>query len=132
MVWFSPDEGRVMAARLGLTEAVFLARHARRIGSRWSLREVHTAYGYDCVFLDRTSGGHGKAQCSIYEARPTQCRTWPFWPENLDSERSWRTVKKRTPCPGMDNGRLVPVEEIRILRDQDRHCEKQEAGTSAE
>lgn len=30
----------------------------------------------DCMFLDN-------GRCSVYEARPDQCRTWPFWPENF-------------------------------------------------
>jgi uncharacterized protein len=116
-VWFDEDEGRAMAARLGISEGEFYERHARREGTRWSLRETKTENGYDCVFLNRDSA-LGKAVCSLYEARPTQCRTWPFWPENLDSKRAWTTAKKRTPCHGMDSGNLVPIERIRILRDQ--------------
>jgi Fe-S-cluster containining protein len=29
---------------------------------------------YACIFFDLD-----KKQCSIYEARPKQCRTFPFW-----------------------------------------------------
>jgi Fe-S-cluster containining protein len=78
--------------------------------------EVRNERGqYDCVFLRRDEKGRGL--CSIYPVRPTQCRTWPFWPENLSSKRAWITAKKRTPCPGMDNGKLVPIHQIRIQRD---------------
>ena len=89
---------------------------ARRIGERWSLKENETEHGYDCVFLDRQSVP-GKAVCSVYTTRPVQCRTWPFWPENLRTQESWTTVKRVTPCPGMDAGRLVKIEQIRIQRD---------------
>jgi Fe-S-cluster containining protein len=115
-VWFSEEEGRAMAERLGLDDAEFRNRYARRIRGRWSLIERETEQGYDCIFLDRESVP-GKAVCAIYEARPTQCRTWPFWPENLDTPHSWRSIKLSTPCPGMDQGRLVPIEKIRMLRD---------------
>jgi Fe-S-cluster containining protein len=115
-VWFTPAEGRAMAERLGLDEADFYRKHAHKVDGRWSLRERRTSAGYDCVFLDRTTVPE-KAVCSLYEARPAQCRTWPFWPENLVTSEAWATAKRRTPCPGMGRGRLVPIEKIRIQRD---------------
>jgi Fe-S-cluster containining protein len=115
-VWFDEEEGRAMAAHLGLDERVFYRRFARRLDGHWSLQERHREQGYDCVFLDRETVP-GKAVCRLYEARPTQCRTWPFWPENLESKRTWHAVKRTTPCPGMDRGKLIPIEKIRIQRD---------------
>lgn len=115
-VWFNEDEGKAMAALLDLDEATFRRRYARRIEGKWSLKERETEFGYDCIFLDR-SGPDGRTGCRIHPARPTQCRTWPFWPENLIWRRSWQTAKLTTPCLGMDHGRLVPIEEIRIQRD---------------
>jgi hypothetical protein len=49
-----------------------------------------------------------------------QCRTWPFWDENLTSRRAWDNARRRTPCPGMGTGPLIPIEKIRIQRDLDR------------
>ncbi len=115
-VWFDDDEAGAIARRLNIAESRFRALHARRLGGRWSLKERRTDHGYDCVFLDRETVP-GRAVCSIYEARPAQCRTWPFWPENLRSRQAWASAKRRTPCPGMDEGKLIPVEAIRILRD---------------
>ena len=115
-VWFDAEEGRAMAAARGLEETAFYDRYARRVGRKWSLREHQTEHGYDCIFLDRTTVP-GKAVCGLYSARPSQCRTWPFWPENLESPETWEMVKATTPCPGMDQGKLVPVESIRIQRD---------------
>lgn len=115
-VWFNLAEGRALATALGLGFRVFLERHARMVDGRWSLRERQTSFGYDCIFLDRESAPP-TALCSVYEARPAQCRTWPFWPENLTSKRTWAAVKRRTPCPGMGNGPVIPPERIRILRD---------------
>lgn len=114
-VWFTAAEGAAIAGSLGIEIAEFYAQYAQKVEGRWSLKENLVGSGYDCVFLDRTSSG--AALCSVYGNRPTQCRTWPFWPENLTSERTWQMVKRRTPCPGMDTGTLVPIERIRIIRD---------------
>jgi uncharacterized protein len=60
----------------------------------------------DCTFLDPDT-----RRCRVYPVRPRQCRTWPFWNSNLDSEQSWQAAKRT--CPGMDCGRLVSLDEIR-------------------
>ena len=114
-VWFTDDEAAAMAGSLGIEVADFYERYAKKIDGRWSLKETLIGDGYDCVFLDRTKAG--LALCSVYGSRPAQCRTWPFWAENLTSKQTWDRIKRRTPCPGMDTGTLVPVEQIRILRD---------------
>jgi len=115
-VWFTEEEGRRMAEFLGLDEQTFLRRHARRLPSSWSLKERKTVHGFDCEFLDRESVP-GKAVCGLYDARPTQCRTWPFWKENIESPEAWEAARRETPCPGMGTGAMVPVEAIRIQRD---------------
>lgn len=117
-VWFTPEEGRAMAAELGISEATFLSRFARRLADGMSLIETETEFGFDCVFLDR-SQVPGKAICSLYESRPHQCRTWPFWPDNLGSRARWEKMKRITPCPGMDSGGFVSADEIRIIRDSE-------------
>ncbi len=114
-VWFNDEEAERMAAYLGLSDAEFRRRFARRMWGRWTLDEIKRDRGqYDCVFLRRDS--EGKALCSIYSVRPTQCRTWPFWPENIESPESWEHAARTTPCPGMQrsDGNFVPVERIRI------------------
>lgn len=119
-VWFSPDEARELARHLGVSESSFYRKYARRAAQPargWSLKERRTPFGLDCVFLDRDTVP-GRAVCSVYEVRPTQCQTWPFWPENLRSKEAWREVKRATPCPGMDHGPLIRPEQIRIHRDR--------------
>ena len=116
-VWFDETEGRAMAAAAGVDEQTFYTAFARQErGGRWSLLEKQGPNGLDCVFLDRETAP-GRALCRVYDARPTQCRTWPFWPENVRTEKTWSRAKRRTPCPGMDTGPLITVEQIRILRD---------------
>lgn len=115
VVWIDEEEAKAIAAHLGVDLPTFYREHARDMGVAWSLNERLTEFGHDCEFLDRTTFP-GKAVCGIYSVRPSQCRTWPFWPENLTSRRAWEAVKRRTPCPGMNNGALVPIEKIRIQR----------------
>lgn len=114
-VWFNDDEAITMAKFLDLDLAVFLRRHAHKVNGRWSLNERwnEVVRGYDCVFLARDE--NGLACCTINQAKPTQCRTWPFWPENLKTEKAWRRTSEG--CPGVDKGKIVPVEQIRIIRD---------------
>lgn len=67
----------------------------------------------DCIFLE---GGN---RCGTYEARPEQCRTWPFWPENMKA-KTWRR-EIETYCPGVGKGRLHTREEIEtILKEQEQ------------
>jgi len=119
-VWFDADEGRAIAAELGLAEEEFVARFTRLVGSRRSLQERETERGHDCIFLDRESSP-GRALCGIYRARPSQCRTWPFWAQNLTTRRAWEETRERVPCPGMNapEGRLYSLVEIRVMRDTD-------------
>jgi hypothetical protein len=46
----------------------------------------------------------------VYEDRPRQCRTWPFWRINLASREDWAGAAAG--CPGMDRGELHPAERI--------------------
>lgn len=112
LVEFTRGEGLRMARNLGLDYREFLNRHALRTDCGWALQEVQApeGQGLDCTMLER-QGVPGKALCRVYQDRPQQCRTWPFWPENLRSPRAWRRAGVR--CPGMDQGELVTPEEIR-------------------
>ncbi len=112
-VWFSDEEAAALAAYLRLEVGEFRRRFARKIWGRWTLGEIETDHGFDCVFLRRDE--NGKALCAVYPVRPKQCRTWPFWPENLKSKRAWEQTARR--CPGMNTGKVYPPDQIRIIRD---------------
>lgn len=127
-VWFDEDEGRAIASHLGLGYDEFLKTYAffvRGEGGGWSLRERETEHGHDCVFLDRSGGGGGV--CSLYGLRPTQCRTYPFWPEMVASVRAWADAARH--CEGIGRGGFVSVESIRIQRaEQSAYDERQRRG----
>jgi Fe-S-cluster containining protein len=91
-----------MAARMQITPELFEEQFVRRVGVRRSLTERP---GGDCVLLDAETRG-----CTVYEDRPRQCRTWPFWNSNLKSEAAWDEAAES--CPGCNKGDLVPLEKI--------------------
>jgi Fe-S-cluster containining protein len=112
-VLVSDAEAEALARRLGISVDEFLDRYTRPSAAGRSLTERQTEHGLDCVFLDRQTI-LGKAVCGVYEDRPAQCRTWPFWRSNLASEHAWRRATRV--CPGMNTGKLTPPQQIRIRR----------------
>ncbi len=104
-MWLNAREIAALSRSLGLSLPDFGKRYLRRIGERHSLREFPNG---DCIFYRRNAG------CLVYSLRPRQCRTFPFWPENLRTGEAWEGLKKS--CPGVDQGRRFPREEIQRIR----------------
>lgn len=57
-----------------------------------------------CAFLDRDN------RCRIYTVRPSQCRTYPFWPEVIATRSTW--VAEAKCCEGIGRGRVIPLQHI--------------------
>jgi hypothetical protein len=124
-VWISRKEIRRLAEHLKLTPQQTIDQYCRSVGDKYSLKEVRNARGeFDCIFLREEKTGDArkgqvvftKRTCTIYNFRPLQCRTWPFWEGNLRSPESWRNAAER--CHGMNNGsRVFAAEQIDALRD---------------
>lgn len=100
-VWVSAEEIEALAAELKVAEAEFGRRFLRRVGDRISLVERSNG---DCVFWDAGQG------CTVYPSRPVQCRTWPFWSENLADRDAWEQTGSR--CPGINRGDWFSLEAI--------------------
>jgi len=81
----------------------------RKVNARYSLIEKQPSK--DCIFLSKNGQSKG---CEIYPVRPLQCRTWPFWRENLSSENVWTQTGRD--CPGMGQGKLHSYEVIENIR----------------
>lgn len=71
-----------MSAHLGISEQEFIDRHTRLAPSRIQLALIDHPDG-SCSFLDGN-------RCRIYNARPGQCRSFPF---------AWRVAEG---CPALD------------------------------
>ncbi len=103
-VWLSPDDADGLARHFSIDRKAFLLQYCIRVrvgeGFGYSLKEK---IGNACVFLDN-------GRCGVYESRPIQCRTYPFWESSLDSESSWHAESAF--CPGIDQGELWKPERI--------------------
>ena len=91
-IWISYPEIEAVAEYLNLSIEEFAKGYLTRAKSRYSLREVKTEnLGYACIFFDVE-----KRLCTIYDVRPKQCRTFPFWEQfKCDTKE---LVKE---CPGV-------------------------------
>lgn len=102
-VWVNQAEIEAIAAQLGYEDvAKFQRKYVRKVGMRRSLREHRNG---DCVLLDKTT-----RRCTVYEVRPRQCRTWPFWESNIRTPDAWEDTCRS--CPGSGTGKLYSLEEI--------------------
>ncbi len=101
-VWVNEEEIARLATFRGETLEEFSLKFVRQVGNRFSLIEKP---GGDCVFWESSRG------CTVYPARPIQCQTWPFWPENIETPEDWEHVTGV--CPGSGQGRVFTIEEIR-------------------
>jgi hypothetical protein len=87
-----------------MNRSQFLAEFCRKVNVNGLVRiSLKEHANFDCVFW-------AKGGCSVYEHRPLQCRSYPFWPANLDSRESWDDLEKE--CPGVNIGKLHTREEI--------------------
>jgi uncharacterized protein len=98
-----------MALFLQISLKEFMRLYTRRVGQRYSLLESKKSY--DCIFLK-------EKKCRVYGARPTQCRTYPFWPHILRSEASWEETAHT--CEGIDsdapNVSFEAIEEQHLIQ----------------
>jgi len=100
-VYLKSDDERRLAANFGLSIRAFRGRYTE-LQDGW---RVLLSTDHACTFLD----GHG---CEVYEARPVQCQTWPFWDTTLD-EAIWK--RDVVPfCAGIGHGRLHGRDEIEL------------------
>ena len=100
-VWVNGDEIAAIAEARGVSAEEVSAMYTR-LGHRGrTLREKPNG---DCIFYERDQG------CTIYDVRPRQCRTWPFWESNVKTPAAWQ--RTRSVCPGSGQGELISAEEI--------------------
>lgn len=107
-VYLSLDDRRKMAKYLKISTLAFTKKYCDKRDGAFHLKE--DPKNPDCMFLKNK-------RCGVYQARPTQCRTWPFWPEVMNAKAWSKEVKAF--CPGVGKGKLVSPDKIeQQLREQ--------------
>jgi Fe-S-cluster containining protein len=107
-VYLTEDDITRLADYLKLTQADFEDRFVFRTKN---LRRLRVPRHAQCEFL--MGGG-----CSVHVAKPTQCATFPFWPELLDSRKEWHQAGRL--CPGIGKGELIRIESANAAAERMR------------
>ncbi len=74
-IWINKEEISVLSNYLKITKEECFNRYLYKEGYKFSIKEKALGNNnFACIFFNLD-----KKQCSIYDARPVQCRTFPFW-----------------------------------------------------
>ena len=108
-IWVDGEEIKLIADFLRISVDDLRKKYLKRAGLRTSIIEQEVTK--DCIFLRNIDG---QKQCVIYSVRPSQCRNWPFWKDNIKNPDSWNDVARH--CPGINKGRHFNAQEIRDIQ----------------
>ena len=100
-VYLSKKDLTNIAKYLNIPINLFKKKYCEYSGGYLHLKEIYS--NGNCQFLDNK-------RCSIYLARPTQCRTWPFWKENMNPKKWNKEILDF--CPGIGKGKLTSFSMI--------------------
>lgn len=108
-VWLEETDIDRLREHLKLSRKDFLRKYCRYVSGRYSLRE--TKPDYDCIFLE-------ESKCSVYHARPAQCKKFPWWIQNLKSQKDWDAAARS--CEGINakDAPLYTKDEITTLLEE--------------
>jgi Fe-S-cluster containining protein len=102
-VYVNYRERKALADHIGLGLAAFNRGYTR------SDEDGHRTLRFRdgrCIFLDGPT-------CTVHEAKPTQCRTWPFWEELLETPEAYRAAVLDFCAGSRVDGPLVDAASIR-------------------
>jgi len=88
-IWVNPLEMQKIANFLNISVDEFKKFYLIKVDYKFSIKEKPYEDGVACVFFDN-------GRCAIYDVRPNQCKTFPFW-DFFKTNVS--EVKKE--CPGI-------------------------------
>ena len=108
-IWVTKPEIQIIADFLKISVGQVRQEYLKRVGLRTTIIE-HPGTK-DCILLQDIAG---QKRCMIYPVRPSQCRAWPFWPENLTNPNAWNKAAQK--CPGINHGRLYTHDEIEKIK----------------
>ncbi|PAF43510.1 YkgJ family cysteine cluster protein [Helicobacter sp. 11S02629-2] len=85
-IFVSLEEMQAQAKFLGMDFDKFCLKYIKKVGYKFSLLEKQAddkKLGLACIFFDENL-----KRCSIYEVRPKQCISFPFW-ESFKQDTSY-------------------------------------------
>ena len=113
-VYLSKKDLIKIAKYLNVSINLFKKKYCEYSDGYLHLKEINI--NGNCQFLENK-------KCSIYTARPMQCRTWPFWKENMNIKK-WNEELINF-CPGIGNGRLISSSMIKKIINRELKNDKQ-------
>lgn len=90
-IYVTMNEIEKISSLLDMNIQEFAKEYLFKKGYKYSIKEQVYEGSHECIFYDRVSNG-----CKIYEARPSQCKTFPFW----DYYKT-RVEELKLECPGI-------------------------------
>jgi len=101
-VYLSNKDIKRIAKYFKLSIYLFKKKYCIKTNNYIHLKEINQ--NGNCQFLENK-------KCSIYSARPTQCRTWPFWTENMNFKKWNKEIINF--CPGIGKGSKINFSKIK-------------------
>jgi Fe-S-cluster containining protein len=102
-VFLSETDMHRFASYFQLSIQDFANQYTQQVDGLYALLDRPNSQ--DCIFLKNN-------QCSVYETRPTQCRTFPWWIQHLREPSDWEEAKMR--CEGIDHVDAPIIPSIQI------------------
>lgn len=92
-----------LARRFEMPIPNFLRKYTRLINGEVAL--LDRVGSGDCIFLKDN-------RCSVYEDRPIQCRTFPWWIQNLRKPSDWEEAALHCEGINCEGAPIISSEEI--------------------
>lgn len=73
-IYVTKDEALVISEFLAIDIKQLVSKYLFKKDYKYTIKENKIYDSYECIFFDRELNG-----CKIYDARPNQCKTFPFW-----------------------------------------------------
>lgn len=109
----STAEAERLRRYLGISRAWFRRRYLLQVEGVG--RGIRLLADGRCSFL----GADGR--CRVYSVRPMQCRTYPFWPELIQTRGAWQNEARR--CEGIGRGAGIDRRTVEVQLDRARVAE---------
>jgi len=90
-IYVTKTEIEIIAKLLDMQVRDFVQKYLFKKMYKYSIKEIKNGDEFECIFYDASANG-----CTIYDGRPSQCKTFPFW----DYYKK-RVDELKLECPGI-------------------------------